>query len=90
MTPNEQSIASRKLQANSMLDASNVDLSQTDATLPRQTREIFIGGAGTLKVTMVSGKTVTFTGVIAGSRLPLAVVKVFRTGTTATNIVALF
>lgn len=73
-----------------MLDALNVDLTSTDQTLTKQTRKLFIGGAGTLKVTMASGKTLTFTGVLAGSYLDLAVTKVFKTGTTATNIVALF
>lgn len=54
------------------------------------TTRLFIGGAGNLKVTMMSGVDVTLTGVLAGSILPLRVRRVYATGTTATNIVALW
>lgn len=85
-----QASAALEVQHLSMLDASVVDLTSTDVTLTKQTRAVFVGGAGTLKVIMASGKTVTFTGVLAGAYLPLAVTKVFKTGTSATNIMALF
>jgi hypothetical protein len=54
-------------------------------------RALYIGGAGTIRVQMrgESG-TVDFAGATAGSVLRLAVQRVFATGTTATNIVALF
>jgi hypothetical protein len=60
----------------------------SDATVLTTTRYIFVGGAGNLSVVMSSGTTVTLTGVIAGSWLPLRVTKVKATGTTATNIAA--
>lgn len=52
-------------------------------------RAIFVGGAGNLAVTMIDGTALTFTGVVAGSILPIAVTRIKSTGTTATNIVAL-
>jgi len=57
--------------------------------LPRSGR-LFVGGAGAVKVTTISGTDVTFTGVIAGSVLPVRVKKVFATGTTATNMVVMY
>ena len=54
------------------------------------TRAVFVGGAGNLSVVLKSGATVVFTGVLAGSVLPLRVGRVNSTGTTATNIVAMW
>ena len=51
---------------------------------------LYIGGAGNIKVTTVAGDIVTFNGVLAGSFFPVNVLKVFSTGTTATNIIALW
>lgn len=51
---------------------------------------LFIGGAGNLRVLTAGGDDVTFTGVLAGSFLPVQVTRVFSTGTTATNIIALW
>jgi len=51
---------------------------------------LFIGGAGNLRVLTAGNDDVTFTGVLAGSFLPVQVTRVFATGTTATNIVALW
>lgn len=88
MTYAQKALAASKITA--MIDAEVVDISSTDHVMTKPTRELFIGGAGTLKVIMASGKTVTFTGVVAGSRLPLDVTTVVRTGTSATNMMALF
>ena len=51
---------------------------------------LYVGGAGTLKVTTIGGDDVTFSGLIAGSFVPVQVVKVWATGTSATNIIALW
>jgi hypothetical protein len=51
---------------------------------------LYVGVAGDVKVTTAGGDDVTFTGILAGSFIPVQVVKVFATGTTATNIVALW
>jgi mannose/fructose-specific phosphotransferase system component IIA len=39
-----------------------------------------ISGGSNIKVTMESGNEITFTGVVAGSFLPILVKKVFSTG----------
>lgn len=53
-------------------------------------RGLFVGGAGNVSLVTALGNTVVFTGVLAGSILPVRCTKVRSTGTTATNIVALY
>lgn len=61
------------------------------ADLEAESRGLYIGGAGTLKVDMIgTGEGITFSGVTAGSVLPIRVSKVYSTGTTATAIIALY
>jgi len=63
----------------------------SDATpLTFVTKALFVGGAGNVAVIMQGGAAVTFTGVLAGQILPIRVSQVKATGTTATNIVALW
>lgn len=57
--------------------------------LPRAGR-LFVGGAGNVKVVTIAGNDVTFTGVIAGSVLPVRVKKVYAADTTATNMVVMY
>lgn len=59
------------------------------ADLADTTRAIYVGGAGNLAVTMVSGGDVILSAVPAGTVLPLRVRRVKATGTTATAIVGL-
>ena len=51
---------------------------------------LYIGTGGNLKVLTSGGDEVTFTNIQDGSFLPVQVLRVFATGTTATNIVALW
>ena len=51
---------------------------------------LYVGVAGDVKVKMSSGKDIIFTAVPAGSFMPVNVIKVYATGTDATNIVALW
>lgn len=51
---------------------------------------LYVGTGGNLRVITVSGQDVTFTGIIGGTFLPVQVLKVFTTGTSAANIVALW
>jgi hypothetical protein len=51
---------------------------------------LYVGVAGDVKVKMSSGKDVIFTAVPAGSFMPVNVLKVYATDTTATDIVALW
>jgi hypothetical protein len=53
-------------------------------------RALFVGGAGNIAVTMAGGQSVTFTGIIAGALLPIRVSRILSTGTTATNIMAIW
>lgn len=62
----------------------------SNSTVLPATRGLFVGGAGTIVATMDgNGASVTFTGVVAGSILPIRVTKV-GADSTATNIVALW
>lgn len=54
------------------------------------TRGLYVGVSGDVKVIMLDGTTVTFTGLAAGVIHPITCVLVCSTGTTATNIVALY
>jgi hypothetical protein len=72
----------------SAYEATAVTLSDSTELAP--TRALYIGGAGNLKVTMAYGTEVTFSGLNAGSILPIQVTKCWSTGSTATNVVALY
>lgn len=50
---------------------------------------LWVGGAGNVKVDMLDGTTVTFSGVPAGTWLRICAKRVYATGTTATLILSL-
>jgi hypothetical protein len=54
------------------------------------TSALYVGGTGNMVVVLQDGTAVTFTGVVAGSMLPLSAKRVNATSTTATNIVAIY
>lgn len=62
----------------------------SDSAKIKPTRGLYIGGAGNIKVDTAGGSTVTLNGAAAGSILPVSVDRVYSTGTTATNIIALY
>jgi hypothetical protein len=51
---------------------------------------LYVGGIGDVRVLTIDQDDVTFFGVQTGTFMPVQVVKVFATGTSATNIVALW
>lgn len=51
---------------------------------------LYVGVTGDVKLITAAGDTVTLVGVLAGSFIPIQVTRIFRTGTTATNIIALW
>tara|TARA_R110000868_G_scaffold58385_2_gene180294 strand:- start:1218 stop:1484 length:267 start_codon:yes stop_codon:yes gene_type:complete len=51
---------------------------------------LYVGVGGDVKVTTAGGDTVVFTGLLAGMFVPVQVLRVWNTDTTATNIVALW
>lgn len=61
-----------------------------NANLPIGLKEIWVGGAGILVVTLLGGDTVTLIGVAAGVKLTLNIIKVWSTGTTTTGLVGLY
>jgi hypothetical protein len=65
-----------------------VEVTPSDST-PVLFRSLYIGGGGNVRVVPFTGGPVTFHNVPAGTILPIIVVRVNSTGTTATNIVGL-
>lgn len=55
-----------------------------------QARAFYIGGAGSIVLRDSAGDDVTFVAVNSGSILPVSAKRVLASGTTATNIVALY
>jgi hypothetical protein len=69
-----------------------IAVTPSDVTLlVSDVKALYVGGAGDIAVNMRgSTTTVTFSGCSAGQLLPVQVDRVLATGTTATNIVALY
>ena len=53
-------------------------------------RGVYVGGAGNIAAVMGDGTELTFSGAVAGSVLPIRVKQVKSTGTTASNLIALY
>lgn len=51
---------------------------------------VYVGTGGNVRVLTAQGTDVTFTAVLAGSILPVQVLRVYSTNTTATNLVRIF
>jgi len=51
---------------------------------------IYVGGAGNVKVTTAQGDEVTFIGLQTGSVIPVQVIRVWSTDTTATNLLRIY
>lgn len=51
---------------------------------------LYVGKSGHVRVLTVGGDDVIFNNVIAGTFMPIQVLRVFETGTTADNILALW
>lgn len=66
-----------------------VVVTPTDGLLIPVTRGIYVGVTGNLAVQMADGQTVTFTALPVGFH-PIQAQIILATGTTATNILALY
>jgi len=76
---------------NSLPSAYATEVTPHDTTvISPPSRSLYVGATGDLTVTMEGGGDVLFKAVPAGVTLPIRVTKVKSTGTTATNIVALY
>ncbi len=51
---------------------------------------IYVGGAGNVKVTTAQGDDTTFVGLQAGQVIPVQVIRVWSTGTTATSLLRVY
>lgn len=60
------------------------------ANLSVPTKSIYVGGTGALSVVMAGGQTTLFSALPVGTQLPISVVRINATGTTATLIVAMW
>jgi len=71
---------------------SAVAVTPNDATalVSGATKGLYVGGAGNVAVTMADGSNATFNGLSIGVVHPISVTHVKLTGTTATNILALY
>ena len=76
--------------AKAITKSDTVDVLTTTKLDVRVPVEVYVGGAGNVAVVTGGGDTVTFTAVTAGSKLPVSVFRVLSTGTTATNMVAVW
>ena len=72
--------------------ASNAVLvTPSDSTdLTYVSRAVYVGTTGNMKVTMQDSGTVLFTGIPAGTTLPIRVTRIWSTTTTASTILALW
>jgi hypothetical protein len=65
-------------------------ITPSDSTdLVAVSRAVYIGTTGNMKVTMQDSGTVLFTGIPAGTTLPIRVSRIWSTTTTASTIIAL-
>lgn len=85
----------QKLQANrasvvTPSDTANIPSLSSEEGTPNRGCVLYVGTKGNLEVLTVGGDKVTFTNIQDGSFLPVQVVRVYDTGTTASNIIALW
>jgi hypothetical protein len=67
----------------------SIEITRADSDLAAPVRALYIGGAGSVKITDPQGNETTFQNVPAGVILPVMAKRVWLTGTSATNIVGL-
>ena len=70
-------------------DALEIDISSADAEFACS-RALYVGIGGDVRVQMKSGAIVTFHGAVGGCERPWRIKKVFKDGTTASGLVALW
>jgi hypothetical protein len=71
-------------------DTVNIPYVGGDGTTPSWACTLYIGTGGNLRVLTEGGDDITFVNVLGGTTLPVNVVRVFATSTTASNIIALW
>jgi len=66
------------------------EVTPSDTATLDQCATIYVGGAGNIAVKTADGDEVTFVGVLKGTILPVLILQVKATGTTATNMLATY
>lgn len=83
-------MSSPKLNADATAPAYSITaITASDTAVIPQTRAIYVGIGGNVKVRSLLGQAVTFTNVPNGSILPIQVDMVYSTDTTAADIISL-
>jgi hypothetical protein len=65
------------------------EITPSDATTFTATRGLYVGAGGDVKVDTAEAVGVTFRNALSGAVLPVAVTRVYATGTTAAGLVGL-
>jgi hypothetical protein len=65
-------------------------ITTSDANNLQNVAVVYVGGAGNIKVTTANGDVATFNGLNAGTVLPVQVLRVWATGTTATTLIGIY
>jgi hypothetical protein len=60
------------------------------AQLDQLVRAVYVGVGGNVTLETVNGSIVTLIGVVGGTYIPIVVIQVFATGTTATGLIGLY
>lgn len=81
----------RQISTNTFAASTAFTITPNDSTdLPSAARAIYVGGTGNMVVQMASDASqVTFSGIPAGTLIPIQVSRVLATNTTATLIIGL-
>ena len=85
-----QKLQARRAAAVTPSDTANIPSVSSEDGSGNNGCVLYVGGAGDVKVLTVGRDEVTFTGILAGTFIPVQVLRVYSTGTTATSIVALW
>jgi hypothetical protein len=88
--PAKHNIQDVALTGSNAMGAVAVTPSDTEDLAASPTKGIYIGGSGNLKVAMADSTVETFTALASGIIHPISVKRVYATGTTATNILAVY
>lgn len=51
---------------------------------------IYVGAGGSVRITDAQGNQTTFAGLSAGQTIPVQVIRVWSTGTTATSLIRIY
>ncbi len=60
------------------------------AELSHATRALYVGGTGDVSVQLLAGDIVTLANLPAGTLLPIRIIRVLASGTSATSLVGLW